>query len=193
MHCEEESGVYFFTRGIKELIFRPFMPYLADTRIKPESLSYLGVLVTLPFVYFFAYNPWIALFFLLGQFVFDMLDGALARYLNKQSERGAFIDMVCDYLSFFIVFLTFGYYGMVDYFIGTVFLIVYIVLQAFVSFAVIKGIKLFPVIRAKLFVYLFFLIFLFSGYNFMNEFLIVITAYTFVTDFFIYRKIICSI
>ncbi len=122
-----------------------------------------------------------------------MLDGALARYMNIQSERGAFIDMVCDYTSFFVVFLTFGYYGFVDLMMGTVFIIAYMALQAMISMAVMKGVKVFPVIRPKLLVYLAFFVYLVSGYDFVNDVVIFMTFYMIVTDFFVFRKIICSI
>ncbi len=68
MHCEEESGIYIYLRGIKEIFMRPAATALANTGIKPDMLSYAGVLATVPFVYFFGFNPWIAFIFLLAHF-----------------------------------------------------------------------------------------------------------------------------
>lgn len=193
VHCEEESKVYFFFRSIKEVLVRPILPVLVNVGITPDLLSYIGVISVFPFVYFFSFNPWISLFFLVIHIFLDLLDGSLARYLNISSERGAFIDMVCDYLVFFITISTFCYYDFIDCFIGLVFSIVYLTEQGFISLAVLKGIKLFPVFRAKLFIYFFFVLYLITGFNFMNEVLLISVFYTFIADFFIFRKIICSL
>lgn len=193
MHSGEESGPYFFLRALKETVFRPIAGVLATNGVKPDTISYLGVAAMLPFVYFLGFNPWLAFFFIALSLFFDMLDGSLARYLKISSERGAFTDMVCDYISFFIVFLSLVFYGMADPFAALVYVISYLALQSFVSFSVMKGVKLFPVIRTKFGVYFFFLIYLAGGGNYMNEFLIFASFYMIMTDFFIYRKIVCSL
>ncbi len=175
------------------MLLSPIANWLADNNVKAEHLSYIGLLMIVPFVFFFSFNPWISFLFLLIHIFFDGLDGSVARLKKEDSEGGAFIDMVCDYTFFYAAFLTFIYYGFVDAFAGVIFIIIYMALQGFVSLAIIKKIKLFYILRPKLPVYMFFLIYLFSGFNFMNEFIIAVSFYLLISIAFIYNKIKCSL
>lgn len=193
VHAEEEKVLYNIVRRVKEFLLSPIAYWLADTNIKAEHLSYLGLLMIVPFIFFFSFNPWISFLFLLIHVFLDGLDGSVARIRKEDSESGAFIDMVCDYTFFYAAFVTFIYYGFLEAFAGIIFVIIYMALQGFVSLAIIKRIKLFYVMRPKLLVYLFFLIYLISGLNYMNEFILVMIFYLFISLIFIYNKIRCSL
>ncbi len=193
VHAEEEKAIYNIVRDVKEFLFSPIADWLADNAVKPEHLSYLGLLMVAPFVFFFHFNPWISFFFLLIHVLLDGLDGSVARIQKQDGESGAFIDMVCDYSFFYISFVTFVYYGFVNGFYGLIFTIVYMALQGFVSLGIIKRIKLFYILRPKLLVYMFFLIYLITGLNYMNEFVVLMIIYLTISLFFIFNKIKCSL
>lgn len=190
-----ENRIYFFLKKIQEPVLRPAVLYLAKTGIKPASLSYLHFLMVVPFVLVFGFlaNPWLAFIFVLAGLVLDMLDGSLARYLKTDSEQGAFIDVGCDYGFFFILAMTFLYFEVFNQFWGAVYLLNYSILLFLVIIAGLKKIKLFPHLRSKSFFYLLYFIWIISGANFFNQFLILFSVYMIFTNFFIFDRIKCSL
>jgi CDP-diacylglycerol--glycerol-3-phosphate 3-phosphatidyltransferase len=79
---------------------------LAATRIHPNTLTFIGLLI----------NIWAALYFAQGSFraaggvmilagLFDMVDGRVARAQNRVTEFGAFFDSVIDRYSDLVLYL----------------------------------------------------------------------------------------
>jgi phosphatidylglycerophosphate synthase len=89
---------------------RMLLPWLVASRIKPNTVSLLGMACGL--LAGFAYShvparPWLALGFLLmvAWHVLDGVDGQLARLTQTQSELGKVLDGVCDYITFIAVYV----------------------------------------------------------------------------------------
>jgi len=106
---------------------------LALTKISPNALTFIGLLINIVAAVFFGYaraNNNVRMFLyaglvIIGAGVFDMVDGRVARQTNQVSVFGAFFDSVMDrYSDVAIFFGLLVYYARGDRFF-------YVVLTAF--------------------------------------------------------------
>ena len=104
----------------KVSILSPLLGRLADVGITPDMVSYAGMLSMLVFFYFSQTDLVVASWFLVLALVLDLVDGGLANYLNISSDRGKFIDMLMDNLSFVIFVLAMVNISMIDSLTGIV-------------------------------------------------------------------------
>jgi len=75
----------------------PFIKLCIYLKIKPNFLSFLGlVVVFLGSYFFFTVNRIYGVIFIFLGSAIDGLDGPLARTLNEQSDRGSLIDSTID-------------------------------------------------------------------------------------------------
>lgn len=191
--AEEEDAGHRKWRNFRDRLAEPFCVFFEKHRISPDFLSYAGLGMVLPFVYFSGFNPGLALVFIILNLFFDGLDGPLARHMKMATTKGAVTDIMSDYLSFFIVFFTFLYYGLLNPFWGAVYILNYAVTLAMVIICRGLRITFFPVIRSKYFIYGFFMIWLFAGQNYFDPLLVLFSVYMFVTNIFLFQRIRCSI
>ncbi|MGC9143789.1 CDP-alcohol phosphatidyltransferase family protein [Hydrogenobaculum sp.] len=92
-----------FVKSLKpsfEKAIYPILVFLKDKNINPNAISLTGMVVISigSFFVYENYNRIGAILLLLGG-LFDALDGALARFANKSSSFGAFLDSTIDRLS----------------------------------------------------------------------------------------------
>jgi CDP-diacylglycerol--glycerol-3-phosphate 3-phosphatidyltransferase len=106
---------------------------LALTKISPNALTFIGLLINIIAAFFFGYaraDNYVRMFLyaglvIIGAGVFDMVDGRVARQTNQVSVFGAFFDSVMDrYSDVAIFFGLLVYYARGDRFF-------YVVLTAF--------------------------------------------------------------
>jgi len=106
---------------------------LALTKISPNALTFIGLLINIVAAVFFGYaraDNYVRMFLyaglvIIGAGVFDMVDGRVARQTNQVSIFGAFFDSVMDrYSDVAIFFGLLVYYARGDRFF-------YVVLTAF--------------------------------------------------------------
>jgi len=106
---------------------------LALTKISPNALTFIGLLINIVAAVFFGYaraDNYVRMFLyaglvIIGAGVFDMVDGRVARQTNQVSVFGAFFDSVMDrYSDVAIFFGLLVYYARGDRFF-------YVVLTAF--------------------------------------------------------------
>jgi CDP-diacylglycerol--glycerol-3-phosphate 3-phosphatidyltransferase len=106
---------------------------LALTKISPNALTFIGLLINIIAAFFFGYaraDNYVRMFVyaglvIIGAGVFDMVDGRVARQTNQVSVFGAFFDSVMDrYSDVAIFFGLLVYYARGDRFF-------YVVLVAF--------------------------------------------------------------
>jgi len=191
--AEEEEASQRKWRNFRDRLAEPFCVFFQKYNISPDFLSHAGLAMVLPFIYFFGFNPALALVFILLNLFFDALDGPLSRHMNKATTRGAVTDIMSDYLSFFIIFLTFLYFGLLNPFWGAIYILNYAVMLALVIICRGLRIKFFPVIRSKYYVYLVFIVWIINGQNYFDPMLVLFSVYMFVTNFFLFERIKCSL
>jgi phosphatidylglycerophosphate synthase len=77
--------------------FQPVLQLLAMLRITPNQITIFRLIFILPIAYYFVTeNLWGAFVFYVIFWLLDLFDGALARYLNKTSDKGRFLDTFVD-------------------------------------------------------------------------------------------------
>ena len=78
---------------------RPLVRLLAKTGITPNALTWFGLLLSFGAAALIALGqPFIAGFVVLISGLFDILDGALARFIDKSTKFGGILDSVLDRL-----------------------------------------------------------------------------------------------
>jgi phosphatidylglycerophosphate synthase len=189
---EEEEKKYERLRNIRDRVYEPVCAMLARISLPPDFLSYAGFLMVVPFILFFPVNPWFSFLALLFNVFFDSLDGSYARYLKKETFRGAMTDLACDYGSFLIFFLTILYYGQMSFFWAWLYLINYAAMFGLLIYCNSRKISFFTVIKSKYYFYGIFLLMLISGRNFFDLFLVFFSVYMIVTNLLLAYKIKCS-
>lgn len=104
--------------------FRPIISYYLKPIIKKLDINPNIITIISPFIaiiaaYFFANKNILigALFILLSGFL-DVMDGAIARYHNKTSKFGGFLDSTMDRFADAIIYIGIIFGGYVDWFIG---------------------------------------------------------------------------
>ena len=87
----------------------PFIKLCIFLKVKPNFLSFLGlVIVCLGSYFFFTVNRIYGVIFIFLGSAIDGLDGPLARSLNIQSDRGALIDSTIDRVGELIIWSVIG-------------------------------------------------------------------------------------
>ena len=171
----------------------PLAQILMDSGVSPNALSYAGMAVMIPFVYFFAFNPWISFIFMLIHLFLDMFDGAVARNLKRNCVWGSMLDYTVDSLCFVVIFFTGLFYNLFSPFWGALFIFSYTLMHGFIMYMSMKKLHMFFIMKMRLWFYLFLLIWVATGQNFFDPFLVVATVYVIVTNCFLYNRIRCSL
>ena len=91
---------------IAHRISYPIVRLLARTGVTPNALTWFGLLLSLGAAVLIALKqPFAAGFVVLFAGLFDMLDGALARFTDKSTRFGAILDSTLDRLGEVVVLL----------------------------------------------------------------------------------------
>ena len=89
-----------FRRIISNRITRPLVPFLSKIGLTPDAVTWIGLAINLAAAAVVALGHLlIGGILLLVAGLFDILDGALARYSNKTTAFGAILDSTFDRLS----------------------------------------------------------------------------------------------
>jgi len=93
-------------KGAARQLTNPFMTMLSKSRITPDTLTWIGLAINVIAAGFVATGHLIAggiLVLVAG--LFDILDGALARFTNKTTVFGGLLDSTFDRVSEAVVFV----------------------------------------------------------------------------------------
>jgi phosphatidylglycerophosphate synthase len=96
-YSEGEGGFMERSQEIRGRLLRPLLTVLARIRVTPNHLTLLSLLAGLAFCPFFLWGSRpIAFGMLLVHCLLDGLDGPLARFIQRASNRGSFTDTTAD-------------------------------------------------------------------------------------------------
>src|SRR6266513_3605117 len=124
-----------FGRGCAVLL-RTIVRWLALTRINPNVLTFMGLVVNAWAAFFFGYATaqnqqrmfFLAGLIIIGSGFFDLVDGEVARAQNRVTRFGAFFDSVVDRYSdasqFFVLIVFYARAGRFFYIVLTAYVIV---------------------------------------------------------------------
>ncbi|MBP7791896.1 MAG: CDP-alcohol phosphatidyltransferase family protein [Candidatus Goldbacteria bacterium] len=87
-------------KGFFEIILNPIIVLLNKTGITPNMITIIGLFINILGAYFIIKGNlfWAGIIILFAG-IFDMLDGILARKMNKKTKFGGFLDSVTDRVS----------------------------------------------------------------------------------------------
>lgn len=81
----------------REKYFLPVLQLLAMLRITPNQITLFRLVLIVPIAFYFVTESLSGvLIFYVIFWLLDLFDGSLARYLNKQSDKGRFLDTLVD-------------------------------------------------------------------------------------------------
>lgn len=121
MKTKKENKIYLDFKEFRDRVLNPIAYILTKIGLTPNFLSLFGVLFMLGFVLVIIKNIYLSLIFLILSILADGVDGVLARYQKVSSDRGRFIDRVCDNTSLFLFVLGLIYFQILNPVIGFVF------------------------------------------------------------------------
>ena len=95
-------------RKAANAIARPLVPLISKLRLTPNTMTLCGLVLNLAAAVIIGFGHLLigGIVFLLAG-LFDMLDGALARYMQKVTRFGAMFDSIVDRLTEGVLFLSF--------------------------------------------------------------------------------------
>ena len=96
IYGEEEERILGPSQKLRQLLFLPVARVLAHLGISPGMLSFASVALSIGFCLLAPTQYAVAFWLLAISFLFDGLDGVLARLLKSNSASGSFTDMFCD-------------------------------------------------------------------------------------------------
>ncbi|MCX6745120.1 MAG: CDP-alcohol phosphatidyltransferase family protein [Candidatus Parcubacteria bacterium] len=86
-----------FSISFRAKYFKPILKLLADLKITPNQITTFRLFFIIPIAYcFITESIWGVFVFYVLFWLFDLFDGALARYLNQTSDKGRFLDTLVD-------------------------------------------------------------------------------------------------
>jgi len=91
-------------------VLEPLLSLLAKFKITPDDITTFRLIFIIPIIYcFYQQNlTGIAVFYIVF-WLFDLLDGDLARYLKQTSDRGRFFDTLVDNFVYSLIIIGFIY------------------------------------------------------------------------------------
>ncbi|RJQ33664.1 hypothetical protein C4566_03165 [Candidatus Parcubacteria bacterium] len=172
-YSQTEQSYYNKVRDWRDGIFLPVARFFNRIGVSANQLSFFGLLVLAGFVYYIVDRPYLASIFLLLHLLLDGIDGTVARVNKKDDMSGAVVDTVVDHTGIFIVVLSLGFFGLIDSNIGLVYIYFYTVMVFLVIVRYLLKIPVRLVVRSKALVYGFYILWAFTGINYLNVALLI--------------------
>lgn len=119
--------LYLWWANVRAAFFKPISFVLAKLHITPNVVTYAGTASMVCCVIFMKRDVKISLIFAAATYLMDLLDGALARYLNHLSDKGKFIDSFSDHINYLLLNVGFVYTGILNPMLGM--LVLYLILM----------------------------------------------------------------
>jgi phosphatidylglycerophosphate synthase len=96
IYSEEEERVLGPWQQIRQVLFSPIALVLSRLGIGADALSFTSVALSIGFCLFAPFHFTVAFWLLTTSFIFDGLDGVVARQTRSNSTKGSFTDTCCD-------------------------------------------------------------------------------------------------
>ncbi len=98
-------------------VFQPFIAIIAKPFlfIHPNIITLIGLLFPILFLFFLLQGNYVLCLVMSVGFVFDAIDGYVARYSKKSSAFGEILDGTVDRVSDGLIIAAFGFAGLVEW------------------------------------------------------------------------------
>lgn len=100
-----------YLRDSRAWLFKPLLKLLTLLNINAYHLTNFRFILSILFIPLFSYSPIYSVYLIFFIYVLDTLDGAIARYQNKCSDRGKFLDLFIDLILTLLPIYTFLFYN----------------------------------------------------------------------------------
>jgi len=190
---QAEEPTYVWFQRARDRFFGPVCAIFTKIGIKADHMTYFNLFLAIFFSYFFIGFPYLSLIILALSVLFDSLDGCLARFQKSSSQGGALLDIVADHCFLFVVIFTLIATKSVDGFWGGVYAFNYLLMVILVLAMRSLKLHVFPIVRSKYYLYLLWILFLFTGLNYLDVFFVFFTVYMFFTNLLLFNSLRCSL
>lgn len=133
--------------------------------VSADLLTLMGLVMLIPYAYFFISHPIWAVGFLLGSVLVDGLDGVFARATGTANEGGAFTDVCADQVGVVVTSLLLVHHGLVFPALGAYYALSHVTMVALSVFQNSLGVPLQIIVRSKYPLYVFVATWAVSGWN----------------------------
>jgi phosphatidylglycerophosphate synthase len=140
----QESFARFRTRKLG-----PWLMPLRRLGLKADHVTLAGLILLIPYGYFFTAHPVWAVGFLLGSVLLDGLDGVFARATGTANAGGAFTDVCADQVGVVVTALLLIHHQLVLPVLGAYYALIYVTMVALSVWQNSLGVPLQIVIRSK--------------------------------------------
>lgn len=113
---------YYRIAGFRNKMLKPLTFLLTLLKVTPNMISYSALICMSGFVFLINHNRFLAAAMLAAAVIIDNIDGPLARYQKNASDKGKFVDVCCDQITFALFMIGIIYAGLVNQTIGAVYL-----------------------------------------------------------------------
>lgn len=186
-----ERKIKYLIEIIKTYILYPLVWPLLKLGVTANMVSFFSaVLGVISAVYVFI-DLRISVLFLVLSFIFDGLDGTVARETKTNNAQGSVTDCFFDQIVIISTTMAYAGIGIMNPLIAVLYSSLYPIL---IIFTVIRNRLNIPngyVFRPRTIIYLFFLIYVFTSFNFLNESALIcslVMAIYIIRDFFRLRE-----
>lgn len=175
---------------IKGIFFTPLICLLIKLKITANMVSYFSAFLGIVSVIVLFYDIKISAIILLISFVFDGIDGSLARASKKDNLEGSITDCFCDQIVISSTTIGLIAIGIIDPTIGGLYLVTYPIV---IIFSIIRNLINKPrtyVLRPRIIVYATFILYAFTNINLMNWVVLplsLILLFQIIVDFYFLR------
>jgi len=143
---------------IRTNIFRPLSAALDRIGLKPDHVSYIGVVFLIISVITLKGSPIFGSVTMFLYIIMDGIDGSLARYQGTQNDGGALTDIIADQLGIVIIAGMMIYYNDSNPTVVYAYGILYVFMIAITLFQNSLEIKMYNIIRSKYVVFMYYCI-----------------------------------
>ncbi len=173
--------------------FSPILVVLTKLGCTSDMVSFASIMLMGGFIYFLPINVYYALLFVAAHILLDGIDGSLARYQEKASNKGAMTDIGVDHAGIIIAVMATIYYGVLSGFWASLYILSYTVLVTLVI--VLNSMKK-PakfVFRSKYFFYLLLGVDAYFQTNYLEPFVLVVAVYMSLHAIYLFNRLRCSV
>lgn len=117
---------YFQFRKVKDSAFGPLMIFLDKLGISANLITLFRVLLVIVASALIKWNLYVSFWLFVLVYFLDGLDGSLARYQKKTSERGALFDLLSDQFTVIGLLLGLLFFRKVEAFGAALYLVLFI-------------------------------------------------------------------
>jgi phosphatidylglycerophosphate synthase len=133
--------------------------------ITADQITLAGLLLLVPYAWFFVSNPGLATLFLLASILLDGVDGVYARVTGTATEGGALTDVCADHVGMIVTVLLVIHHGLSNAVVAAYYAVIYVAVVALSVLQNYAGVPLQMVIRTKFPLYLLYAIWALTGWN----------------------------